>query len=123
MTSQIMYDATGDNVHRLNDHAPFAIGGYVNGAITKYVWTNAQWALFPKSYHVRINVTGDPARGNALDVETGDATTANIVPWINARLPATPDPLLLYCDRTDLAACVAERAKTKWHGRVWMWVA
>src|SRR5215472_10967250 len=123
MTSQLAYDATHDNLPRLHDHHPFAIGGYVNGAITRYIWTPADWALFPASYHIRINVTGDPARGNCLDVETGDATPGVIPFWINARLPATPDPLLIYCNRANLDACLAERAKTKYHGRVWIWIA
>ena len=121
--SQVGYDATGDNVHRMIDLNPFFIGGYINGAITRFVWTRDQWKLFPNSYHGHINVTGDPQTGNVLDVETGDATPANVAGWINTRLPATPDPLLVYCNRSNLADVITFRAGTKWHGRVWIWIA
>lgn len=47
------------------------VGGYVNG---QYAWSSADWNRFPGAQQVRINVTGDPALGNCLDVETGDAT-------------------------------------------------
>ena len=122
-TSQLAYDATGDNVHRLVDLNPFAIGGYMNGAVTRYIWTPAQWQEFPAAYHIHINVTGDPHVGNCLDVEQGDATPSLVPGWINTRLGETADPLLVYCNRSNLADVIKARAQTKWHGKVWIWIA
>lgn len=124
-TSQIMYDLTGNNLHRLDANArkPFAIGGYINGAVTEYIWTQEQWHSFPESYHVRINVTGEVGLGNCLDVENGDADPGAIPGWIESQLHQN-DPLLVYCNRSNLDACVAERAKVDhWHNKVYLWVA
>jgi hypothetical protein len=102
------FDAIQPNAHFIPRDA-FAVGGYVNGANTSFVWSPADWNQFPTSYHIRINVNGDPQRGNALDIETGDATPDAIGPWIASRGPATKDPLLVYCNRSNLGACVAAR--------------
>ena len=107
---QVCFDAIHPNAGAIpRSTPPFAVGGYVNGVITRFVWTPDDWALFPHSYHVRINVTGDPTRGNALDVETGDATPANVQPWIEHHGGCPDDPLLVYCNRSNLDACVAAR--------------
>lgn len=122
--SQLAYDMTGNNMHRLavSAHSPFAIGGYVNGAVQEYIWTEPQWRSFPNSYHMRINVTGEVGVGNFLDVETGDATPDLIPAWINSQLKQN-DPLIIYCDRSQLIECLNERAKTKYHDKVFMCVA
>jgi hypothetical protein len=108
-TIQIALDAIHGNVPSIPvAPPPFAVGGYINGAITAFQWTQADWARFPASYHIRINVTGELNRGNALDVETGDATPGNVQPWLESRAHAA-DPLLVYCNRSNLTACLAGR--------------
>jgi hypothetical protein len=106
--AMIAFDAIQPNAHFIPRDA-FAVGGYVNGANTSFIWSQASWDLFPHAYHIRINVTGELTRGNALDVEAGDATPASVAPWIATRGPATPDPLLVYCNRSNLAACLTAR--------------
>jgi hypothetical protein len=106
--AMIAFDAVQSNSHFIPSDA-FAVGGYVNGVRTEFIWSQASWDLFPHAYHIRINVNGDPLRGNALDVERGDAVPSNIGPWIASRGPVTKDPLLVYCNRSNLAACIQER--------------
>lgn len=106
--AQVAFDAIHSNRHNIPPH-PFAVGGYINGAIASFQWTADDWDSFPDSYHIRINVTGDPNRGNALDVETGDATPADVANWIKTRGPATSEPLLVYCNRSNEQACVNAR--------------
>lgn len=106
--AMVAFDAIHTNARFIPRDA-FAVGGYVNGIRTDFIWSTSDWGVFPNAYHIRINVNGDPTRGNALDVENGDATPAAIGPWIASRGPATKDPLLVYCNRSNLAACVAAR--------------
>ena len=107
---QVAFDAIESNAGRIpSSPAPFAVGGYINGANTSFIWSSATWARFPGSYHMRINVTGDPSRGDVLDVETFDATPNNVAPWIVTRAKSTPKPLIVYCNRSNLDACVAAR--------------
>jgi len=119
-----MFDAIRANRVHIPPN-PFAVGGYVNGAITDYIWHTPDWDAFPDSYHVRINVTGDPSRGNALDVEQGDATPGNVQQWIESRGAAIQDPLLVYCNRSNLDACLAARnaAQNATGIYAFMWVA
>jgi hypothetical protein len=117
----VSFDAIHDNVQFIPLDA-FAVGGYVNGVITRFIWTPADWARFPNSYHIRINVTGDPTRGNALDVETGDATPANVQPWIEHKGGEPDDPLLVYCNRSNLVACVAAREAAHKASGVYAWI-
>lgn len=77
------------------------VGGYVNGA---YTWSSADWNRFPGAEQVRINVTGDPSLGNALDVETGDATPGQAPRWYDARHAAGIRNLAVYCNRATLPA-------------------
>jgi hypothetical protein len=115
----IAFDAIHDHVSYIPEDA-FAVGGYVNGA---YAWTDSDWLRFPNSYQIRINVTGDPTRGNALDIENGAATVADIVPWIKTRGPAVRGPLILYASRSNIKAVITERNKVPEIKGVYMWVA
>lgn len=117
----VAFDAIAEHEHFIPRDA-FAVGGYVNGAITRYIWSAAQWASFPHAYHLRINVTGAPDRGNCLDVERGDADPGHVAPWIRSRGPATLDPLVIYCNRSNLAAVKAARDGVTSH-RAWIWCA
>jgi hypothetical protein len=83
------------------DSAPM-VAGYVNG---RYAWPKAAWERFADRPAVRINVTGDPAAGgDALDVETGDATPADAPAWYDARKAAGAKNLAIYCSRDTLPA-------------------
>jgi hypothetical protein len=121
--TQVMYDCTHANIPRLLDRTPFAIGGYVTPG-SAYAWTPADWRKFPHSYHVRINESHDHTVGNCVAVEFDAASVADIVPWATHQMAHIVDPLLIYCNRSNLDACLAERAKLPhWEGRVFMWVA
>jgi len=112
-------DAIHDNVQHIPTD-PLAVGGYINGVVTRFIWTDADWAHFPVSYHIRINVTGERGRGNCLDVERGDATPADVQPWLES-VASSPDPLLIYCNGSNLSACLAARRAAGVHA--WMWEA
>jgi hypothetical protein len=116
----VAFDAIHENVQHIPLDA-FAVGGYVNGANKSYIWTASDWAMFPNSFHIYINVTGDPTHGNCLDIETGDATIADIVPWMNSRGPALVGPMLLYCNRDNLSAALNERSKSPYATKTYMW--
>jgi hypothetical protein len=115
----IAFDAIHDHVSYIPEDA-FAVGGYVNGA---FAWTVSDWLRFPNSYQIRINVTGDPNRGNALDIENGAATVEDIVPWLKTRGPAVKGPLILYASRTNTKAVITERNKVPEIKGVYMWVS
>ncbi|MEV8615701.1 hypothetical protein AB0383_48750 [Amycolatopsis sp. NPDC051373] len=102
-----MYDSvTPENILKANPH-PQLVGGYING---KYKWSDADWALFPNSVHVRISVRASFLDGHVLDVETGDATPQEVPAWLTARRKAGADPAI-YCNRSTwpqvAAACKA----------------
>jgi hypothetical protein len=80
------------------------VGGYVNG---RGPWSPADWARFGKRPQIRYNVTGDPTRGNALDVETGDATPAMAPAWWDHRHVAGVPQLAVYCNRSTLPEVLA----------------
>jgi hypothetical protein len=116
----VAYDAIHENAQYIPSDA-FAVGGYVNGANKSFIWTASDWAMFPNSFHIYINVTGDPTHGNCLDIESGDATIADIVPWMNSRGPALVGPMLLYCNGSNLSAVLNERTKSTYAGKTYMW--
>jgi len=93
-----MFDSTTPDVIPV---AAELVGGYVNG---QYAWSSADWNRFPHAQQVRINVTGDSALGNCLDVETGDATPAQAPAWYDARHAAGTRNLAIYCNRSTLPA-------------------
>lgn len=68
--------------------------GYING---RYAWRPADWARFPNAVHVEISVLAADARGHVLDVESGDATPAEAVRWVQARRASGADPSV-YCN-------------------------
>jgi hypothetical protein len=70
------------------------VAGYLNGP---YAWSAADWARFPHALHVGISVRGNFYDGHVLDVEVGDATPAEAVPWVGRRRSAGADPTV-YCN-------------------------
>lgn len=123
LTGRDALDAVASNLPRLQYRHPFAMGGYENGSNRSFVWSPGDWALFPHSYHIRINVTGEPGIGNALDVETGDADPSHVPAWLQSQLHIE-DPLLIYANRSNLAAVLDARKRVNgWQGRAWIWLA
>lgn len=112
-----LFDSTDLTAIPLTVDSPYTlIGSYCNG---RYAVSLADAvARFPTSQHVRINVTGDPSLGNCLDVETGDATPADIDPWAAGRRAAGIGNLAVYCNRGNLAAVLGTS-----HEPVFHWVA
>lgn len=91
---------------------------YLNG---RYAATEAEVHRF--RHVIRISVLADrpdqAEHARALDVETGDATPADVPGWIDTRRRFGHDDATIYCDRDNIRA-VAEAAA----GRPFrLWVA
>jgi hypothetical protein len=92
-----MFDTINSSVRDILalNHAPQLVAGYADGT---YAWSQADWALFPNSVHVRIAVRWT-AVGQVLDVENGDATPAEAVEWCRQTMASTPNnELTVYCN-------------------------
>lgn len=63
--------------------------GYVDG---RYAWSAAGWARFPNSVHVRCAVFASTLDADVLDRETGDATAAQAVTWVQQKRARGDDP-------------------------------
>lgn len=87
------------------------VAGYVNG---KYKWKKADWDRFPDSQHVRYNVTGEPNRGNALDVERYDATAADAPKWWDSVTWCPKADLAIYCNRSTVPSVISAMGKRPW---------
>ena len=96
--ARVMFDSTTPDAIPAN---AAIVGGYVNGS---YAWPAAAWARFPDAQQVRITVTADPALGNCLDVEKGDAAPDQAPGWIKARQAAGVKFVTIYCNRSTLPA-------------------
>ena len=77
------------------------VAGYGNGI---YAWTLAEWNLFPAADHVTISVRASANLGDALDVETGDATPDQTAGWIAMRKAAGLYRPTIYCSRSVIPA-------------------
>lgn len=69
------------------------VAGYVDGA---YVWTEGDWARFPRATKVRIAVFATTHDGHVLDVEQGNATPDQAPGWVLGRRAYGIDPTV-YC--------------------------
>lgn len=96
---RLMCDSTD-----INDIPQWAdlIGTYCTGSYA--VPFETVRAKFPRQALVRINTNADPAHGNCLDVESGDAGPDQAPAWYDARLKAGIKYLAIYCNRSNLAA-------------------
>lgn len=89
---RLMYDSTTP------DAIPADAGlvaGYVNG---DYPWTMADWDRFANVVRLSITVTAK-AVAHVLDVETGDATPAQVPAWLELARKAEIDPTV-YCNKS-----------------------
>lgn len=74
-----MYDAvTASNIPR----SAAIVAGYVDQIVLK-PWSVADWNLFPNAIHVQIVKKASSIFGNVLDVEKGDATSAQVPGWLS----------------------------------------
>jgi hypothetical protein len=98
---------------------PNGIMAYLDG---EFAWTPGMAGSFPRGWW--ITVIGDPARaGKAreIDVETGDATPADVKPYHAART-ALGARTIVYCDLSTVAAVQEADANHEdlwWHLAWW----
>lgn len=85
------------------------VAGYVDG---KYKWSDVDWAHFPHSVKVRIAVFAATNDGHVLDVESGDATPAQAVGWVQRRRAAGFTPTV-YCNHSTWTATNGVQAAFK----------
>jgi hypothetical protein len=77
--ARTMYDSvTARDIPR----DPDLVAGYVDGL---FAWSASDWQQFPVSVHVGISVNPDGNVGQVLDVEAGNATPQQAIPWIQRR--------------------------------------
>jgi hypothetical protein len=105
MALRTMFDAVTPTNILTHDKTPDLVAGYLNG---RYAWTQAEWDLFPDAMHVGISVRADfygtDARpATVLDVEPGDATPAQSVPWVAHQRARGLRDITVYCNRSTLA--------------------
>jgi hypothetical protein len=84
------------------------VAGYLNGT---FVWSQADWDLFPHANHVTITVTASADIGDVLDVETGDATPPQAEAWIAMRKAAGLYRPTIYCNLSTVPAVRAGTGK------------
>ena len=110
--TRLMLDSTTPAVLPVNVSL---IAGYVNG---RFRWSPAEWARFESARQVRVNVTGQPGRGNCLDVESGDATASHAPGWYDSIDWCPKDQLAIYCSRSSVQAVTAAMGGRDW--RLWL---
>lgn len=98
-----MYDGIDSDASAIARAFPHAdiIAGYING---NYVWSQADWNLFPNATHVYISVTASADDGDILDVEAGDATPGETEGWIAKRKSSGYGRPTIYCNRSTIPA-------------------
>lgn len=101
-----MYDGINSDASYIHAHygsGAELVAGYVGGS---YVWTQADWNLFPNAVHVYITPTAShTGKGvDVLDVETGDATAAQTEGWIKAQKAAGYARPTIYTSLSNVAA-------------------
>lgn len=101
--TETMYDGINSLAAGIARQFPNAtkVAGYINGL---YAWSDANWALFPRSEHVTISITARANAGDVLDVETGDAAPDQTAGWIAMRKAAGLWRPTVYCSRDVVPA-------------------
>lgn len=113
MTARLMADSTTPDVMPswVSVKAFYVDGDYAASTAQIDAW---------KGPKVLINVTGDPAHGgDCLDVESGDATPADIPGWYDARHADGARYLTAYSNRSQFTACTAAIGDRD----CWRWLA
>jgi hypothetical protein len=81
------------------------VAGYLPPS--RYAWSAAEWAMFPRAVKVRIAIFANVNDGHVLDVEPGDATPAQAPGWVVMRRRAGVDPSV-YCNASTWPTVRAE---------------
>jgi len=81
------------------------VAGYLPPS--RYAWSAAEWARFPRAVKVRIAIFASVNDGHVLDVEPGDATPAQAPGWVVMRRKAGVDPSV-YCNASTWPTVRAE---------------
>lgn len=86
--------------------------GYVDGAFgpagtPPSAWTPAAWSRFPGSRHVRCAVLSSTLDADVLDRETGDATAAQAVQWVQQKRARGDQEPTVYVGLADWGALQA----------------
>lgn len=81
------------------------VAGYLPPS--RYAWSAADWARFPRAVKVRIAIFARVNDGHVLDVEPGDATPAQAPGWVTMRRRAGVDPSI-YCNASTWPTVRAE---------------
>lgn len=99
--TRTMYDSvTADSI----PVSATMVAGYVDG---RYANIPAMRTRFPHARIVEIAVFHTTDDGQVLDVETGDATPAQSVSWVQMRRRAGADPSV-YCNTSVLPSVITE---------------
>lgn len=98
-----MYDGINSLAAGIHQRFPNAamVAGYIDG---RFVWTTAEWNLFPRAVHVQIAVFSSTNAGDVIDCETGDATPAEAAAWVRMRKSAGYYRPTIYCSRSVIPA-------------------
>jgi hypothetical protein len=91
-----MYDGIDADAATIHKSFPGAamVAGYIDG---RYVWTAADWNLFPHAVKVEIAVSSDTNTGDVIDCETGDANEVEAAAWVRKRKAAGYYRPTIYC--------------------------
>lgn len=100
---RLMYDSVNANAIPTNAQL---VAGYVHPS--GYTWSDAAWARFPNSVHVKITpqVSTTGIGIHVLDVEKGDATPSQAPGWVEAQRRLGQDPTV-YCSSSAWPAVQA----------------
>jgi hypothetical protein len=98
-----MYDGINSLAAGIRQRFPDAamVAGYIDG---RFVWTQAEWNLFPHALHVLVAVSSSTNAGDVIDCEAGDATPAEAAAWVRMRRAAGYYRPTIYCSRSVIPA-------------------
>jgi len=130
--TEVMIDAIRVNAHNIPRSTP-KVAGYVTGT-SDIAWTAAQWALFPRAGHVRIDQSPALAafaagHADVADVEFLAGTVGSFVNAVRRRIAAGPAErwsTIYGTDSTIAAASAALQAGGPhgwYYGHVDCWLA
>lgn len=94
-----VYDSTEPSA--IPDTAP-AVAGYIDG---RYAWSQADWDLFPKAYHLTITVFADAA-AQAFDITDAGNANAYVAAGAMANRLADRQWSLAYSNRDGLPGVI-----------------
>lgn len=120
--SELMLDTVGSNVSEIVRiyGRLHPVQGYLSqpGVFSYIPWTAADYALFPAGHIVTATRPGRPEdakHAREIDVETFDATAADVPPWLIARHDFGHQDGQAYCDLSSVAGVL----QAIWDAKIW----